>query len=101
MGGDRLDCGEVRLHGRDAKVPGSAGGSDAEQRAGRLTRARSAMRPLANEAVLLIDAGFVMDSDFDRCLRRKVSETRLQRVFEVFYRPRRSAHLARGGKTSR
>jgi hypothetical protein len=51
---------------------------------GRLTRTRSAPRPLANEAVLLADAGFVLEPDFDRRLRRQMSEMRRQRRLEVF-----------------
>jgi hypothetical protein len=37
---------------------------------GRLARPRSAFRPLPYEAVLLADAGFVLEPYFDRRLRR-------------------------------
>jgi hypothetical protein len=51
---------------------------------GGLTRTRSAARPLPHEAVLLADARFVLEPDFDRRLRRKGGQMRLQRRFEVF-----------------
>jgi hypothetical protein len=35
-----------------------------------LTRSRSSPRPLPDKAVLLADARFVLEPDFDRCLRR-------------------------------
>ena len=51
---------------------------------GGLTRTRSAPRPLPHEAVFLADARFVLEPDFDRRLRRKGGQMRLQRRFEVF-----------------
>lgn len=51
---------------------------------GRLTRPRSTLRPLAHETVLLADAGFVLEPDFNRRSRRQVGQMRLQRRFEVF-----------------
>ena len=51
---------------------------------GGLTRTGSAPRPLPNEAVLLADARFVLEPDFDRRFRRKGGQMRLQRRFEVF-----------------
>jgi len=51
---------------------------------GGLTRTRSTPRPLAHEAVLLADAGFVLEPDFDGRSRRQIGEMRLQRLFEVF-----------------
>jgi hypothetical protein len=35
-----------------------------------LTRSRSSPRPLPNKTILLSDARFVLEPDFDRCLRR-------------------------------
>ena len=51
---------------------------------GGLTRTRSPPRPLAHEAVLLADARFVLKPDFDRRVRRKDGQMRLQCRFEVF-----------------
>src|SRR5271165_719749 len=45
---------------------------------GRLARTCSASRPLPHEAVLLADARFVLEPDFDRRLRRKGGQMRLQ-----------------------
>jgi hypothetical protein len=49
-----------------------------------LTWTRSAPRPLSHDSVLLADAGFVLELDFDRHLRRQMSKMRVQRCFEVF-----------------
>lgn len=49
-----------------------------------LTRTRSPPRPLPHDAVLLTYAGFILEPDFDRCLRRQMSKMRAQRRFEVF-----------------
>src|SRR5512139_4338945 len=38
---------------------------------GGLTRTRSTSRPLPNEAVLLADARFVLEPDYNGCLRRQ------------------------------
>jgi len=51
---------------------------------GRLTWTRSPPRPLPDEAVLLADARFVLEPDFDRRSRRKGGQMRLQRRLEVF-----------------
>ena len=51
---------------------------------GGLSRPRSPPRPLPHEAVLLADAGFVLEPDFDWRSRRQVGQMRLQRRFEVF-----------------
>jgi hypothetical protein len=49
-----------------------------------LTRSRSSPRPLPNKTVLLSDARFVLEPDFDRRLRRQMGQMRAQRRFEVF-----------------
>ena len=51
---------------------------------GGLAWARSTTRPLAHEAVLLTNAGFVLEPDFDRRLQRKVGEVGVQRLRKVF-----------------
>ena len=51
---------------------------------GRLTRPRSAPGPLAHEAVLLADAGFVLKPDLDWRRRRQAVEMSAQREREVF-----------------
>ena len=51
---------------------------------GGLTRTRSTPRPLSHEAVLLADAGFVLEPDFDGRSRGQIGQMRLQRRFEVF-----------------
>ena len=51
---------------------------------GGLARPRSAPRPLPDEAVLLADAGLVLEPDFDRRSRRQIGQMRLQRRGEVF-----------------
>jgi hypothetical protein len=51
---------------------------------GRLTRTCSTPSPLTDQAILLADAGFVLEPDFDGRSRRQMSEMRLQRRVEVF-----------------
>jgi hypothetical protein len=51
---------------------------------GGLARTRSTLRPLPDNTVLLSDAGFVLEPDFDGRLWRQMSEMRLQRGVEVF-----------------
>lgn len=51
---------------------------------GGLAWARSTTRPLPHDAVLLADAGFILEPDFDGRLRRQMSKMRVQRCFEVF-----------------
>jgi hypothetical protein len=51
---------------------------------GVLTRTRSTPRPLPHKAVLLADAGFILEPDLDGRSRRQISQMRLQRRFEVF-----------------
>src|SRR5215217_1986837 len=51
---------------------------------GGLARARAAPRPLPHEAVLLADAGFVLEPDFDRLAFRQAGAVSVQRRGEVF-----------------
>ena len=51
---------------------------------GGLAGARAAPRPLPHEAVLLADAGFVLEPDLDRLALRHAGAVRLQRRREVF-----------------
>jgi hypothetical protein len=39
---------------------------------------------LPHDAVLLAYAGFILEPDSDRCLRRPMSKMRAQRRFKVF-----------------
>src|SRR5918994_6132590 len=51
---------------------------------GRLAGPRSAPRPLPHEAVLLADAGLVLEPDLDGLAGREVSDVGLQRGRAVF-----------------
>jgi hypothetical protein len=51
---------------------------------GRLARSRSALRPLADEAVLLTDAGLVLEPDFDRSVLWQIGQMGAQRAGKVF-----------------
>jgi hypothetical protein len=51
---------------------------------GGLARSRAASRPLPDLAVLLADAGFVLEPDFDRRLFWQTIEMGVQRAREVF-----------------
>jgi hypothetical protein len=51
---------------------------------GGLTRTCSTPSPLTDQAVLLADAGFVLEPDFDGRSRRQIGQMRLQRRGEVF-----------------
>ena len=51
---------------------------------GGLARTRALARPLANDAVLLADAGFVLEPQFDRRVLGYVFQMNAQRVREVF-----------------
>src|SRR5215212_10111030 len=51
---------------------------------GGLARARAAPRPLPHEAVLLADAGFVLEPDLDRLAFRQAGAVSVQRRGEVF-----------------
>jgi len=54
---------------------------------GGLSGSRSAPSPLADEAVLLADPGFVLEPDFDRRRLGKPFEMSFQRAREVFLNP--------------
>ena len=49
-----------------------------------LTRTRSPPSPLTDQAILLADAGLILEPDFDGRSRRQMSQMRLQRRGEVF-----------------
>ena len=51
---------------------------------GGLAWARAAPRPLPHEAVLLADAGFVLEPDLDRLAFRQAGAVSVQRRGEVF-----------------
>jgi hypothetical protein len=51
---------------------------------GRLARSRSTSSPLADEAVLLTDAGLVLEPDFDRGFLRQIRQMNTQRARKVF-----------------
>jgi hypothetical protein len=51
---------------------------------GGLTRTCSTPSPLTDQAVLLADAGLVLEPDLDGRLRRQIGQMRLQRRGEVF-----------------
>ena len=51
---------------------------------GGLTRTCSTASPLTDQAILLADAGFVLEPDFDGRSRRQMREMDLQRLTEVF-----------------
>src|SRR5215469_9594279 len=100
MGADR-DIGgslvEVKLHRLGVGEGQRQGGADPAGRAdraeqigtfvalvGRLARSRSPLRPLAHEAVLLADAGLVLEPNLDRRSFRQFGQMRVQGVGEVF-----------------
>jgi hypothetical protein len=91
------DFAEVKLHHvgvgvgqRERRANPTSGADGAEQigvvvaLVGRLARSRSALGPLAHEAVLLADAGLVRKPDFDRRRLGHVFEMSLQRAREIF-----------------
>ena len=51
---------------------------------GRLPRSRAAPGPLPHDAVLLADAGLVLEPDLDRLALGQVGKVRAQRAREVF-----------------
>ena len=83
----RLGVGEGERQGRAFAVSGA---DRAEQigifvvLVGRLPGPRSAPRPLAHEAVLLTDARFVLEPDFDRRLLGQIRHMDTQDIGEVF-----------------
>ena len=93
----RRDFVEVELHHVGVGVGKRQGRSDAARRADRaeqigvvvaliggLSWSRSAPGPLADEAVLLADPGFVLEPDFDRRRLGRPFQMGLQRAREVF-----------------
>ena len=97
LGDVARDFIEVKLHclgvgeGQRERGADAACGTDGaeEIRAfvaliGGLARPRSSPGPLTHEAVLLPDAGFVLEPDFDRRRRRQAIEMSAQRAREVF-----------------
>jgi len=94
MAGDLV---EMKLHGRSVGVrqgecrSGPASRTDGPKKIGvlialvcRLARSRPASGPLADEAVLLADARFVLEPDFERRCFWQISEMGVQRPREVF-----------------
>jgi len=86
----KLHCLGVGEGQREGGADASGGTNGAEEIGvvvtliGRLTRPRSASGPLAHEAVLLADAGFVLNPDLDWRRRRQAVEMSAQREREVF-----------------
>ena len=91
------DFVEVELHGVGVGVGQGERRADAARRAdgaeqigvlvalvGGLARPRSALGPLPDLAVLLADAGLVLEPDFDRRRLRQAVEMGAQRAREVF-----------------
>ena len=94
MSGDFL---EMELHGlgvgegQRKRSPDAARGTNGAEQIGALValigglaRPRSSPGPLTHEAVLLADAGFVLEPDLDRRRRRQTIEMSAQRGREVF-----------------
>ena len=90
LGDGSGDLIKVQLHGLGVGIGHGERCADAARRAdrakqigvlvtlvGRLARPRSPPGPLADDAVLLSDAGFVLKPDFDRLARGNVGEMRL------------------------
>ncbi len=97
LGDVARDFLEMELHGlgvgegqrqRSADASGGTNGAK-EIRAfialiGGLARPRSSLGPLTHKAVLLADAGFILEPDLDRRRRRQAVEMGAQRAREVF-----------------
>ena len=94
MAGDFL---EMELHGlgvgegQRKRGPDAARGTNGAEQIGALValigglaRPRSSPGPLPHEAVLLADAGFVLEPDFDRRRCRQAVEMGAQRARKVF-----------------
>jgi len=88
---------EMELHGlgvgegQRKRSPDAARGTNGAEQIGALValigglaRPRSSLGPLTHEAVLLADAGFVLEPDLDRRRRRQTIEMSAQRAREVF-----------------
>ena len=97
LGDVARDLVEVKLHHIGVGIGESQRRSDASRRAdgprdigivvaliGRLSWPRSSPGPLADEAVLLADPGFILEPDFDRCRLWRVLEMSLQGAREIF-----------------
>ena len=91
------DFVDVHLHRLGVGIGQGQGRADAARRTdgaeeigvfitlvGMLTRSRSAPCPLANLAVLLADARFVLEPNLDRLALWNMGEMRVQRGREVF-----------------
>jgi hypothetical protein len=87
----------VQLHGLSVGIGHGEGCAHAARRAdgseqigvlvtlvGRLARTGSPPGPLADDAILLSDPGFILKPNFDGFARGNMSEMRLQRRREVF-----------------
>ena len=83
----RLGVGERQ---RERRPDASGGTNGAEEIGalialiGRLAGPRSSPGPLPHEAVLLADAGFILEPDLERRRRRQAVEMGAQRAREVF-----------------
>ena len=88
---------EMKLHGlgigkrQRQRRPGSPRRADGAEQVGALVALvgglswpRATPRPLADDAVLLADAGFVLEPDLDRCSLGQIGQMRAQRAGEVF-----------------
>jgi hypothetical protein len=97
LGNVARDLFEMELHhvgvgiGQRQRRPDAASGADRAEQigvvvalVGGLPWPRSAPGPLANEAVLLADAGLIRKPDFDRRRLRQAIEMSSQREREVF-----------------
>ena len=100
LGDVARDFVEVELHHVGVGIGKRQGRSDAPRWADRaeqigvvvaliggLSWSRSAPGPLADEAVLLADPGFVLEPDFDRRRLGQPCEMSFQRAREVFLNP--------------
>jgi hypothetical protein len=83
----------VGMRKRQSRSDAASGTDRAEQigvvvaLVGGLPRPRSALRPLADKAVLLADPGFILEPDFDRRRLGDSFEMSLQRAWEAFLTP--------------
>ena len=95
MGGDFLEMELHRLgvgEGQRKRGPDASGGTNGAEEIGafvtligRLARPRSAPGPLTHEAVLLADAGFVLEPDLDWRRGRQAVEMGAQRLREILW----------------
>jgi hypothetical protein len=82
---------EMELHRLGVGRPAASGRANGAEEIGAfvaliggLARPRSASGPLPHQAVLLADARFILEPDFDRRRRRQGFEMGAQRAREVF-----------------